>query len=227
MFGFFRRSANPNTLVGVFLLVLLAVFAGPGMLPNLLPSLVPGADESIRCEWLRSGEQRAQHQSLIGREADDSALSLKVRSSALPNQPGQNLEIVVVITNRSIGTVAINYNVNQVQIGDGGLNGLGIAFNAPNPQAFGGAGGGGSYPEEDIRLLGPRQSCIHREVFPYEQIPSLGLGIGQNIVKAYYRNTTRGVVQLANGAQQLIYPDQGLWVGIAESESIPIVTSSG
>jgi len=226
LFGFFRRSANPNTLVGAFLLVLLAVFAGPGMLPNLLPSLIPGADESIRCEWLRSGEQRAEHQSLIGRAADETALSLKVRSSALPNQPGQSLEIVVVVTNRSIGTVAINYNRDQVQIGDAGLNGLGIIFNAPNPQAFG-AGGGGTYPEEDIRLLGPRQSCIHREVFAYEQIASLGLGIGQNIVKAYYRNTSRGAVQLANGAQRLIYPDQGLWVGIVESESIPIVPSSG
>lgn len=226
MFGFFRRSANPNTLVGAFLLVLLAVFAGPGMLPNLLPSLIPGADESIRCEWLRSGEQRAEHQSLIGRAADETALSLKVRSSALPNQPGQSLEIVVVVTNRSIGTVAINYNRDQVQIGDAGLNGLGIIFNAPNPQAFG-AGSGGTYPEENIRLLGPRQSCIHREVFAYEQIASLGLGIGQNIVKAYYRNTSRGAVQLANGAQRLIYPDQGLWVGIVESESIPIVPSSG
>lgn len=226
MFGFFRRSANPNTLVAIFLLVSLAVFAGPGFLPNILPSLVPGADESIRCEWLRSGERRAEHQSLIGRQANDEALTIKVRSSPLPNQTGQNLDVEVVITNRSIGTVAIFYNPDQVQIGDAGFNGLGIVFNAANAQAFG-VGGGGPVPEDDIRLLGPRQSCVHHEIIPFEQIGSLGLGIGQNIVKAYYRNTSPGVVGLQNGATQILFPDQGLWVGLVESESVPIATSSG
>lgn len=218
---FLRGSRNPNTLVGIFLLVLLAIFAGPGMIPNLLPSLIPGADESIQCRWLRTGDDRAEHQSLIGRTAEN-PLTIRVRTTALPQQTGQNLQVTIVITNDSIGTVAIYYNPDQVRIGDDSASsGLGIVFNSPNPQARG-AGGGGAIPEEDIRLLGPRQSCVHHETWSYEQIPQLGLSLGQNIVKAYYRSTSAGSTSLTNTAQQLIFGDQGLWVGVIESESIPI-----
>ncbi len=216
-----RGSRNPNTLVGIFLLVLLAIFAGPGMIPNLLPSLIPGADESILCRWLRTGEDRAEHQSLIGRTAQN-PLSLRVRTTALPQQIGQTLKVSIIITNESIGTVAIYYNPDQVRIGDDGVSsGLGIVFNSPNPQPRG-TGGGGAIPEADIRLLGPRQSCVHHEEWGYEQIPRLGLSLGQNIVKAYYRNTSAGSTSITNSTQQRIFSDQGLWVGIIESESIPI-----
>lgn len=224
MFGYFRNSSNPNTLVGIFLLVLLAVFAGPGVLPNLLPSIIPGADESIRCDWLRTGDQRATHQSLIGRAVDANAISVKVRTTALPNQPGQSLDISIVITNRSIGTVAIYYNHDQVRIGDDGISsGLGIVFNSANSQAFS-PGANTTYPEEDIRLLGPRQSCVHHAVFAYEQIPQLGIGVGNYQVKAYYRSTARGISQATAGA---IYTDQGLWVGLAQSDSVAIPLSGG
>ncbi|MBL8156210.1 MAG: hypothetical protein JNM70_18670 [Anaerolineae bacterium] len=216
-----RGSRNPNTLVGIFLLVLLAIFAGPGMIPNLLPSLIPGADESILCQWLRTGDDRAEHQSLIGRAAEN-PLNIRVRTTALPQQTGQTLKVTIVISNESIGTIAIYYNPDQVRIGDDGASsGLGMVFNSPNPQPRG-AGGGGAIPEEDIRLLGPRQSCVHHEEWSYEQIPQLGLSLGQNIVKAYYRSTSAGSTSLTNTAQQIIFGDQGLWVGVIESESIPI-----
>ncbi len=226
---YFRSSNNPNTLVAIFMLVLLAIFAGPGMLPNLLPSLLPGADESIPCEWLRTGNDRAEHQSLLGRSIED-PLSIRVRPSALPNQPSQSLDIAIIITNHSIGTIAIYFNHDsrfRGQLGDDGqTSGLGLVFNSAGTVAQG-SSSGGSYPEEDIRLLGPRQSCVHHEIVPFEQIPQLGLSQAQNTVKAYYRNTSRGVSQLQNGATQLIYQDQGLWTGVVESdvEAIPLAGS--
>src|SRR5262245_44466280 len=127
---YFRRSGNPNALVGIFLLVLLAIFAGPGMLPNLLPNIIPGADESIMCAWLRTGNERAQHQSLIGRTATN-PISLRVRTSALPSSPGQTLQVNIVITNNSLGTVAFYYNPAQVRYGDDGVSsGLGLIPNS-------------------------------------------------------------------------------------------------
>ena len=223
---YFRRAGNPNALVGIFLLVLLAIFAGPGMLPNLLPSLIPGADESIMCSWLRSGTERAQHQSLIGREAVN-PLSLKVRTSALPTQPGQTLTVSIVITNNSLGTIAIYYNPAQVRYGDDGVtSGLGLIPNS-NSVVPRGQNQGGSIPEADIRLLGPRQSCIHHTAWTFQQISSLGLTQGVNTFKAYYRNTSPGVAQVTTGDTQVVYNDQGLWVGVVESDPVTIPAASG
>lgn len=223
---YFRRSGNPNALVAIFLLVLLAIFAGPGMLPNLLPSLIPGADESILCAWLRTGTDRAAHQSLIGRTAQN-PISLSVRTTALPRQSGETLSVTIVITNNSLGTVAINYNPAQVRYGDDGVSsGLGLVPNASGPQAAG-SGNVGVIPEEDIRLLGPRQSCVHKTAWTFEQVPSLGLSPGSNSFKAYYRNTSSGAVQNASTTEQAIYADQGLWVGIVESEPVQIPIAGG
>lgn len=223
---YFRRAGSPNTLVAIFLLVLLAIFAGPGMLPNLLPSIIPGADESIMCAWLRTGNDRSQHQSLIGRAAVN-PISLKVRTSALPTQPGQTLTVSIVITNNSLGTVAIYYNPAQVRYGDDGVtSGLGLIPNS-NSVIPRGQNTGGSIPEADIRLLGPRQSCIHHTAWTFQQISALGLTQGINTFKAYYRNTSAGVAQVAAGSTGAIYSDQGLWVGVTESEAVTIPAASG
>lgn len=224
---YFRGGNSPNALVAIFLLVLLAIFAGPNMLPNLLPTILPGADESIPCHWLRTGDNRAEHQSLIGRSVTN-PISLSVRPSPLPQQPGGVLDIAIIITNHSIGTVAIYYNpTNRLLVGDDGqTSGLGLVFNRSTPLGLG-SRSGGSYPEDEIRLLGPRQSCVHHETYSFEQIPQLGLSLAENTVKAYYRNNSSGTSQLTNGSTQMIYPDQGLWVGIAESTSARIALPSG
>lgn len=225
--SFFRRSGNPNLLVGIFLLVLLAVFAGPGTLPRLISSLIPNIDESIPCAWLRQGINRAEHQSLIGRAAA-SPISLRVRPSSVPNTPDGVLTITVIVTNTSIGTVAIVYDPAQVRIGDDGVtSGLGIVFNSPSPQSAGVPQGATSFPENEIRLLGPRQSCIHRLEFTASQLPAANIATGAATVKAYYRNTSRGVVQNGNAQATPVYTDQGLWVGIAESDSVPIPLAAG
>ncbi len=216
---YFRSGGNTNALVAIFLLVLLAIFASPGMLPNALPSLIPGADETIPCRWLRTGVNRAEHQSIIGRNAQN-PLSLRVRTSPLTD----TFRITINITNNSMGTVAVYYNPDQVRRGDDGVSsGLGLAFNSPGAQSSG-SPSGGSIPESDIRLLGPRQSCLHHVDIPYGQLPQLQLDGVQDFVKAYYRNTASGSTQF--GASQAVFTDQGLWVGVVESESIDLTLAT-
>jgi len=223
---YLRRPTSTNALVGIFLLVLLAVFAGPGMLPRIISSIIPSADESIPCEWLRSGINRAEHQSLIGRAAAN-PISLRVRTSALPRTAEERLVINILISNDSIGTVAIYYNPTQVRLGDDGVtSGLGIVFNSPGAIPPG-QGQGAPYPEADIRLLGPRQSCVHRIEFAANQYPDPNIGTGNATVKAYYRNTVRGTTTPVNNLATPIYPDQGLWVGVVESEAVTIPFASG
>jgi hypothetical protein len=217
-----RRPTNTNALVGIFLLVLLAVFAGPTMLPRIVSSVVPTADESIPCEWLRTGNNRAEHQSIIGRQVTN-PISLSVRTSNLPQTPDQNLVISILITNVSIGSVSIYYNPTQVRVGDdGSTSGLGIVFNSTSPQAAG-SPTNVPIPERDIRLLGPRQSCVHRIEYAPNQYPDASIGTGNATVKAYYRNTSNGPTQPVNSLATPIFSTQGLWVGVAESEPVRIL----
>lgn len=226
----FRTTNNPNALVAIFLLLMLAIFAGPGTLPKLISSVIPGADESVPCNWLRQGTNRAIHQSLVGRAAQQ-PLKITVKTTAVPNNTLEgSIFISIIVTNTSLGTVPIliNPDPNQVRFGDDGVtSGLGLMFNSnvelpagPRQQS------GVPYPESTIRLLGPRQSCVNKVELRLGQLPDPTIINGQATVKAYYRNTDPGTSQPVPG-YSVIFSDQGLWVGIAQSESIPIPLSSG
>lgn len=217
-----RADDNPNVLVGIFLLILLSVFMGPNVLPRLISSISPIIDEAIPCDWLRRGFDRGAHQSLIGRATND-ALELEVRAGQVPVDANGTLSIDIVVINRSLGTIPILYNPNQVDIGDNGSSGLGIIFDPGNYMARStGRSDAQSYPEQDIRILGPRQRCIHTISIPGSQLDPNVRG-GAASARAYYRINTAGVV--AQAGPTPIYPDQGLDVvpgGYAESLATPL-----
>lgn len=223
------RTENPNAIAGIFLLILLAVFAGPNVLPRLLSDQFPFVYEGVPCDWLRAGDQRAIHQSLLGRAVADRVnppISLSIRTNDFPATVDGPLVVLITVTNETIGTIPILVTAERVAIGvDTGENGLGIAFNnGPVPAASQNIGG---YPETQIRLLGPRQRCVHRALIQPNQFPPTDLSIvstGSGSVKAFYRNNTRGTVTAA-GAGVAIYGDQGLWTGVTESDSVDIPVS--
>lgn len=221
---YFNRTENPNALVGIFLLILLAVFIGPNMLPRLASSFAPGViDESIPCAWLRNADQLAYHQSLIGRAALN-PLSLGVRTSSVPTTADGRLIISIIIANDSLGTVPIVYNPTQVIVGDNGTSGLGIIFTPANNLSTGAnRSDSTSFPEQNIRLLGPRQRCIHRVEFPATQLDAT-IASGAAQVRAFYRINSAGQTQ-PNAVATAIYNDQGLNKvpnGFLESPSVPI-----
>jgi hypothetical protein len=211
--------------VGIFLLVLLALFAGPDTMPRLISAFVPNADEGIPCDWLRTAQDTANHQSLLGRAAEN-ALALRIQAS--PVRQDAPLVINIIVQNTSIGTIPIVYSPQQVIVGDNGTSGLGIVFNPPNGLTNGNTRQDYSvFPEGNIRLLGPRQRCVHRMEFPASQvlsIPTLAGGGAQ--VLAYYRITSAGQVVIPAGAVATpIFPDQGLLTvrsGFVQSEPIRI-----
>jgi hypothetical protein len=116
-----------------------------------------------------------------------------------------------------------------VVVGDSNTAGLGVIFNPPNslsagqPRQY-----GGSIPESDLRLLGPRQSCVVRLEFPGGNVLVDGsLTTGRSQVRAYYRNTIAGqVIPPTNTVATPVYQDQGLWTGYVESQPIIIPLAS-
>lgn len=220
---FVRGSDNPNFVVGVFLLFLLSVLAGPNVAPRIISSLVPGFDEGVPCDRLRQASNRGQHQSLIGRAAD-SPLVLRVRTSPIPNSASGSLTIIVTITNQTLGTVPLLFNRNQIPITDNGTSGLGLIFTPPAQGLIGGTRNQdpATFPENDIYLLGPRQSCIYRVDFPAGNViidPNLTTGSAQ--VRAFYRGNAPGIVTQSPAATP-IYNDQGLWTGFVQSDPVVI-----
>ena len=221
-----RRSGdNPNFLVGLFLLILLAVFMGPNVMPRIITSISPSIDAGVPCAWLHQAVDLANHQSLIGR-ASDNAIALEVYPQSIPLDPSGVFEVDIVVVNTSLGTVPIIYAPNQVNIGDNGTSGLGLIFDPGNLQATNtGRNDQTTYPEQNIRLLGPRQRCVHTVQIPISQLdPNIRNGSAQ--VRAFYRiNSAGAITQPPNTAATPIYPDQGLNVisgGIVESPAVQL-----
>lgn len=214
-----------NSFIGIFLFILILLMIGPNILPRFI-AIIPFADEGIPCSRLPTATNRAIHQSLIGR-ASNNPISLSVQADPIPRTPEGTWTIRITVINNIIGTVPILYNPNQVIVGDNGTNGLGLIFDPPNSLSTGGVRqnqGLTTFPETDIRLLGPRQRCVHRVEFPANQLDS-AVATGSARVRAYYRISTSGtVVQSPNTAATPIYSDQGLRVlnGYIESASVLI-----
>ncbi len=220
-----RRGDNPNAVAGVFLLILLLAITGPNILPRLA-SNIPNVDEGVPCSWLREGEDRAIHQSLIGRDAGLSALppiSLSVVTNALPSDPTSTLTVSITVVNNTIGTVPFLLPNDVVAVGiDNNQPGLGVIFNGNSVVPPLGANNV-TYPEEQIRLLSPRQRCVHRVSFQVSELTGILGGFGNDTIIAYYRNGSRGAAQATVDGQ--IYIDQGLWIGVVQSDSFTIPVS--
>jgi hypothetical protein len=223
------NAGRPNLIVALFLVILLAMFAGPNLVPRLASQIIPGFDEGVNSTWLPTARDRGNHQSLIGRSAEN-PISVGVETSPITGDPAGLLVVTIIITNNSLGTVPFIFAPNEVIVGDNGTSGVGIIFNPANSLTTGGTRttDGPAYDESKIRLLAPRQSCVFRVDFPNGNVltdPSLTGG--RATVRAYYRATQVGQVMPTPGIVPTpIYPNQGLWVGYVESDAVTIPLAS-
>ncbi len=198
---------NPNTYVGVILLVVLAVFVLPDRLPQFISDLSPQLFAGIPCGRLPSAGDLATRQSIIGRRASDPLL-LELDASEIDGDGGLLLRLSV--TNRSLGALPIVYQEDNISVaaGDDSSDGFGFiivpapavgtkARSDPNPTA---------YAEADIRLLGPRQKCVHTLTIRAAAAMISGGGSAQ----AWYRMSVAGAPQPPSDGKGAIYSDQGL-----------------
>jgi hypothetical protein len=211
-----------SSIVIIIVVIAILVVITPGLLPNALSNLVPGIYEGVACANLRQGNNRAFHQSLLGRGAT-SPISLEVQTTGIPASADGFLTVYITMINSSYGTVPIVYNPSLVTVGDNGSSGLGIIFNPPN-SLFTTSRQDFQQADSDLRLLAPRQRCVHQIDFPAGNVlVDPNLTSGNSTVTAFYRNNSQGVtVQPTGTTATAIFNDQGLWVGYVESPSVVI-----
>lgn len=222
MLRFIRRDGDTsNTVFGVILLVMLLVFVGPDVLPRLVSRTFTFVDEGAPCTRLRTASDRGLHQSLIGRSSRD-AIDMDVQVEPLPND-GSPWVVRIIIVNNTIGTVPIVFSENQILAVDDGTSGVGLIFNNPSVNINLGTirpPTASTFSNDNIRLLGPRQRCVHRVEIPAAQLG--GIIGGQTTVQSYYRIATAGAILTTATA---IFPDQGLAIlsdGIETSDTVVI-----
>jgi hypothetical protein len=220
-----REVLLNNRIVGLVLLVVLAFVAGPNTLPRFLANLLPSIIyEGVPCAWLRRADDRANHQSLIGRAAPR-PIQVRVQADPVPTDPSLVWGVRIIIVNESLGTVPIAYDPNEVIVGDNGTNGVGLIFTPPNSLTTGFVRPGGTQTlDSDLRLLGPRQRCVHTVEFPAGNVLIDGsVPSGLATVRAYYRSGSAGqIIQQPPIVATPIFNDQGLWTGYIESEQLAI-----
>ncbi|MCS6834992.1 MAG: hypothetical protein NZ750_03120 [Anaerolineae bacterium] len=232
LFSWFRRSGDSsNTVIGIILLIVMLVFVGPNVIPGLLSRTFNFIDEGIPCTRLRTAEDRAAHQSLIGRLAQN-PISLRVIPDTIPPfGSGSGMTFRIVISNETIGTVPIVFNEAQVIVNDDpNSSGFGLIFEPALPITTGGVRQPGlaTFPEANIRLLGPRQRCVHRVDFRADQVDAAFRSVPVR-VRAYYRVTGPGIIQSGVPGSRLIYGDQGLNIirnGFLTSDPVLVPTPS-
>jgi len=211
-----------NFLVIAAIVFVTAMLISPGRVTTVIANIVPAIYEGTPCANLRAADNRAFHQSIVGR-AVLSPIELQVRASALPTAADGFLSIYITVINNSLGTVPFVFDPNQVIIGDNGSSGIGLIFNT-NSLGSGGRQDPASFADNQLRLLVPRQRCVHEVRIPAGNVlvdPVLTGGQGQ--VRAFYRNNARGTTVLQPGTIATpIFRDQGLWVGFVESPNVTI-----
>ncbi|TVR23358.1 MAG: hypothetical protein EA396_03765 [Anaerolineaceae bacterium] len=209
---------------------MLAIFAAPNVLPSLLAQLVPFVDEGVPCSRLRVSQDRAYHQSLLGRAvseergADVAPFSLSVSTSAPSAAGGGSVMVTIVVVNRSIGTVPIIIRPGQLVDPNGTQQGLGVVV-GNNPLSPPGevAPQQANIAPEDVRLLGPRQRCVHR----VEVTTNVSQFIDGVAVRAFYRNNSAAqATPRRNYDFAPVFNDQGLWVGLVTSPPFTVPRAS-
>lgn len=214
---------NPNPFIGIILLIVLLVFVLPDRLPQFISDLSPYLFAGIPCARLPAARDLAAHQSVIGRSVQD-PLQLAVAPTG-PTDSGA-LHIRLTVNNLSLGALPIVFQADNIVVAasDDETNGFGIivapapAQGAQDRQAPDPVG----YEESDIRLLGPRQRCVHA----LDLVASQDMIDNGGTIRAYYRMSRAGEHQTQSEGVRAIFADQGLNFlseGVVHSASVAIM----
>ena len=198
---------NPNSYIGIILLVILAIFVLPARLPAFIANFRPDSVGGMPCGRLPAARDLAAHQSILARAAVD---PLRLALSANDIDAEGELSLRLTVSNKSLGSVPILFqNDNLVVAGEEDeSNGLGLLIRpAPSDGTVDRTDADrAGYDEADIRFLGPWQTCAH----DIEVTASATMISDGGTARAWYRMVIAGEHAPQSEGTQVIFPDQGL-----------------
>lgn len=217
-------------LIGIAIGWALVVF-GPPALDRFAPATIPLFERSILCESV-GPPMGENHRSLLALKGNDRQnLDLDIRLSEEEIVQGSDLEVQVIFKNEDIGPVILYLPETDPVIGTNPAN-VGISLEienavtrlvsqdnrvvSPPPQTF---------DPDEIHLIKSHSRCSVITTLNATTFSTLGLGPGEYIIRAVYRNTQPGVSPpLENPATPVLFPSQGVWAGgEIRSEAIQFV----
>lgn len=200
----------------------------------LVPQVAPTSRFGIACSALANPIPGGNNGSLLSRRSEG-ALRLGIDLQRRNLSTGDPLTVNVTFDNTGVGAVTLFFIPGETLLRNDGTPGLSIeitrlpdrtAFSEPatirpsNPQRQ-------AFPVETLHVLAPKQRCTEQITFTQTRLSNLNLAPGNYAIRAIYRNTTAGAVNVPPGATATpIFQTQGVYT-VAELSSNIVEFSIG
>jgi hypothetical protein len=231
MFGWARDrydNADPTLrLVGIAAFVLLLVFG--------LPRVLPISTSGVACSGLASPALDGNNQSLLADQADSSGLVLELIPDKTVLAVGEPLTLYVRFINASMAPVSLFLVENEIPFRFTGQEaGLQFAVVTINREPRGESANvrpvvppRQQFNNREVRLLQPRSRCTVTVTLTPQRLAQAGLNvIGDYQITAVYNNNFPGALpNILPLTPTPIFPDQGVWTGELQSNTILISIS--
>lgn len=194
----------------------------------VVPQVAPTSRFGVACSGLANPIPGGNNGSLLSaRSADALRLTLDLQQRNLA--VNDTLTLNVTFENSGIGAITLFFVPGETLLRNDGTPGLSIeiarlpdrtifsepsTIRPPNPQRQ-------SFPNETLHVIGPKQRCTEQITFTQTRLSNLNLAAGNYAIRAVYRNTTAGAINVPAGATATpIFNTQGAYTTAELSSNI-------
>lgn len=204
------------------------VFGAVLVLMIVAPQVAPTSQFGVACSSLSNPIPGGNNGSLLAARSADAlrlTLDLQRRNLAVNDE----LTVNVTFNNTGVGAITLFFIPGETLLRNDGTPGLSIeiarlpdrtvfsepsTIRPPNPQRQ-------SFANETLHVIGPRQRCTEQVTFTQARLSNLGLAPGNYAIRAIYRNTTAGAINVPVGATATpIFNTQGAYTTAELSSNI-------
>lgn len=216
----FDGTSNVRVAIVLFFAVLVLMI--------LMPQVAPTSRFGIACSALANPIPGGNNGSLLSRRSEG-ALQLNIDLQRRNISISDPLTVNVTFDNTGVGAVTLFFIPGETLLRNDGTPGLSLeitrlpdrtVFNEPatirpsNPQRQ-------TFPVETLHVLAPKQRCTEQITFTQTRLSNLNLAPGNYAIRAIYRNTTAGALNVPPGATATpIFQTQGVYTAAELSSNI-------
>ncbi len=216
----FDGTSNVRIAIVLFFAILLLMI--------LMPQVAPTSRFGIACSALANPIPGGNNGSLLARRSEGT-LRLSIDLQRRNISTADPLTVNVTFDNTGVGAITLFFIPGETLLRNDGTPGLSLeitrlpdrtAFSEPatirpsNPQRQ-------TFPVETLHVLAPKQRCTEQITFTQTRLSNLNLAPGNYAIRAIYRNTTAGALNVPPGATATpIFQTQGVYTAAELSSNI-------